>query len=445
MFANKNTPRFSTLLILLSVLLWVSLSSAQQQQETTDKSSPSSAEPDQSKDPAVNRHIERLGEVKTNEWKMDLTLPSAAPVVSPGEGEFVLPDEEQDQQLQQLLLDLALNPEDAGIQTQLNTLLVDVLDQVNRMIDVGFLDRAERLLQLIQSIDANIPGLSATKNRLQTVYDVGELLIAADVALESGRILEPENDNARYYFNRVLSKDPHNRSIQPGLAKVQTALVELALESARELDFETVGILLFEASAVREDQKLVEDAQSEVAIFAQERVAELEQKAIAAIDSGEFTLADLCIIDLIAFGGQELRVESLRARLTEARLYGGFEPGQVIVDELLQAGGTAPEIVVIAAGSYLMGSDGRTGVVYDNEKPQHRVTIERGFGLGVREVSVEEFRRFIESTGYRTAAERSGSSSVFDEAAGRLNNRADINWRYDYRGRKARPDCRSCM
>ena len=150
-------------------------------------------------------------------------------------------------------------------------------------------------------------------------------------------------------------------------------------------------------------------------------------------------MADFGIIDLMALGGQESQIKSLLARLKEARIYGGFEPGQVISDEL-KSGGKAPDIVIIGEGSFLMGSKGRSDDTYDHEEPQHRVIIERGFGLGVREVTVAEFQLFITRTGYRTAAELSGSSNIYDEAAGRLSKRSGINWRHDYKGKEAAPD-----
>lgn len=267
--------------------------------------------------------------------------------------------------------------------------------------------------------------------------EANELLDAGYAALEFQRILEPENDNALYYFREVLIIEPENSTVFIGLAKVQSALVDRALESARELDFDTAGAWLSKASTVHEDQTLIEDGHYAVAIFKQEYAAELELKAIRAMDAGKFSLVDIYVIDLIALGEQDARIASLRARLDELRFYGGFEPGQTISDELLQSGGKAPAIVVITAGSFLMGSREGSDNVLDNEKPQHRITFVHGFGLGIREVTVAEFRLFIERTGYRTAAERRGSSSVYNEAAGRLNRRSGVDWEYDYRGKKA--------
>ncbi len=74
----------------------------------------------------------------------------------------------------------------------------------------------------------------------------------------------------------------------------------------------------------------------------------------------------------------------------------------------------------------------------DSEGPKHRVTITRGFALGIREVSVGEFRLFAEATGYRTRAEVEESSWVYDEGSSRMTPRDGINWRHDFRGRRAR-------
>jgi formylglycine-generating enzyme required for sulfatase activity len=430
MIAGKNTLKHSTWPILLGVFVCVSNVSAQQPP----------ADPVNKQGTTDSRHIERLGEVSTDEWEMDLALPSADPVVVPVTGALVLPDTDQNQRLQQLLSSLAANPGDTRILGQLNTLLTQVLDQANGLTDAGSLDEAGQLLNLMQSVEPGFKGLNAAKNRLKSKSEASELLKAAEAALESQHVLEPENNSAFFYYSQALEKDPQSQAARLGMERVQKTLVDRALESARELDFDTAELWLLDASAIREDQKTVEDVRTEVATFKQQRASELEQKAIAAMNSGEFTLADFSIIDLIALGGQEAWVASLRARLEEARLYGGFEPGQLIRDELLQAGGHAPEIVIIAADSYLMGSRRRSDASRDKEEPQHRVTIKQGFGIGVREISVADFRLFVESTGYRSAAELSGSSRVYDESAGRLSDRGGVTWEHDYKGKKSKPD-----
>lgn len=412
MFASNFDLKNPILLILVSMLLCVSYSQAQQQPEE---------------------------EARTEEWEMDLRLPSVASVANPGGGAFVLPDEEQNQKLQQLLSGLAENPADAVVRAKLNALLSDVLGQANALMDAGLVDEAERLLPLVQSIDPGLAGLSAAISRLKVLEQSSDLLKAGDAALANGLLLEPENSSASYFYNQVLKRAPQNVTARKGLENVQMALIGQALESAREFDFETAEFLLQDAMTVREDQTAVEQARIEVSDIKQERAAELEQNVLDAMMSGNFNLADFGIIDLMAMGGQENRVQSLLTRLEEARFYGGFVPGQVISDEL-KSGGNAPAIVIIDAGSFLMGSKGRSDNSSDHEEPQHRVIIKRGFGLGVTEVSVAQFRLFVERTGYRTAAEISGSSSIYNEAAGRLSVRGRVNWRHDYKGKEAAPD-----
>ncbi len=420
MIASNNTLKYTTRLILFSVFLCASYSHAQQQagSPVDDK-----------------RRIDRLGEGSTDEWEMDLALPSAAPSSSSRNTELVLPDEDKNRELQRLLSNLAANPGKSSVLAQLNIFLADILDQANSLMDDGAFKQAEQLLSVVHSIDPGFRGLNPAKKRVKILKEADVFLIAGDAALKSQQILVPDSDNALYYFSMALSKDPQSKAGRAGMARVQGALIDRALEFARELDFETAEASLLDASAVLDDQELVESARVEVTVFKQERAAELEEKVIRAMNSGEFVLADFNIIDLIALGGQEARIESLRPRLEEARFYGGFEPGQIISDEL-SSGGKAPEIIVIAQGSFLMGSQSYSG----NEKPQHRVTIEHGFGLGTREVTVADFRLFIERSGYRTAAERKGSSSIYDEAAGRLSSKSGVNWQHDYKGKKAKPE-----
>jgi formylglycine-generating enzyme required for sulfatase activity len=75
-----------------------------------------------------------------------------------------------------------------------------------------------------------------------------------------------------------------------------------------------------------------------------------------------------------------------------------------------------------------MGSE--TGDVI--EKPSHRVQV-KSFELAKTEVTVKLFRTFAEATGYKTQAERSGSTWLRDlealEKGGRPWRMAPINWR----------------
>ncbi len=84
-----------------------------------------------------------------------------------------------------------------------------------------------------------------------------------------------------------------------------------------------------------------------------------------------------------------------------------------------------PEMLVVPAGSYRMGSPSWEQGRDDNEGPVHAVTFRAPFALGVYEVTVAEFGRFADETGYRTAAERDPEKGCLT-----LENPTRSKWEY---------------
>ena len=81
-----------------------------------------------------------------------------------------------------------------------------------------------------------------------------------------------------------------------------------------------------------------------------------------------------------------------------------------------------PELVVVPEGAYLMGSPSHEADRKDNEGPQHQVTITEPFAVGVYEVTVREFERFVDAVGYTVENE----CSTYE--AGRSDVRPGRNW-----------------
>jgi formylglycine-generating enzyme required for sulfatase activity len=71
------------------------------------------------------------------------------------------------------------------------------------------------------------------------------------------------------------------------------------------------------------------------------------------------------------------------------------------------------DLVFVPAGEFLMGSADGDKDAYDDEKPRHRVTVSRPFCLGKTEVTVGQFKRFVEATGYKTDAEKAGDKRTW--------------------------------
>ncbi|MCL2244123.1 MAG: SUMF1/EgtB/PvdO family nonheme iron enzyme [Treponema sp.] len=84
-------------------------------------------------------------------------------------------------------------------------------------------------------------------------------------------------------------------------------------------------------------------------------------------------------------------------------------------------------MVRINGGTFTMGSPANeTG--RDNDETQHQVTVS-SFYMGKYEVTVGEFRRFVNATGYITDAEKSGGGYVWTTE---WELKSDANWKNPY-------------
>ncbi len=94
------------------------------------------------------------------------------------------------------------------------------------------------------------------------------------------------------------------------------------------------------------------------------------------------------------------------------------EPLKVIHDRLA-IGGNAPALVIMPAGTYLMGSPPYEPERFPNEGPQHSVTI-NAFAVGRSAVTFDEYDRFCDATGAKYS---------FDENWGRGDRPAiHVSW-----------------
>ena len=106
---------------------------------------------------------------------------------------------------------------------------------------------------------------------------------------------------------------------------------------------------------------------------------------------------------------------------------------QTLVVELAQGGSAGdviqdcpqcPQMVNIPAGSFRMGDIQGGGD--SDEKPVHRVSVS-AFLLGQTEVTVGQFRAFVDASGYKTEAEQGDGCYVYEN--GSWDKRSNANWR----------------
>ena len=82
--------------------------------------------------------------------------------------------------------------------------------------------------------------------------------------------------------------------------------------------------------------------------------------------------------------------------------------------------------VHINGGTFMMGSPATEPEREIDEGPQRQVTVS-SFYMARNHVTVGEFRRFVDATGYRTDAETGGGGTIFIND--RAEQRANVNWR----------------
>lgn len=90
----------------------------------------------------------------------------------------------------------------------------------------------------------------------------------------------------------------------------------------------------------------------------------------------------------------------------------------------------------VEGGSFMMGctSEQSTGTgCMQDEKPAHRVSVGTFF-LAKHEVTVGQFRAFVQATGHRTTAEQEGSSYIWNGSEWKLTS--GVMWEHDEEGRK---------
>jgi formylglycine-generating enzyme required for sulfatase activity/tRNA A-37 threonylcarbamoyl transferase component Bud32 len=110
---------------------------------------------------------------------------------------------------------------------------------------------------------------------------------------------------------------------------------------------------------------------------------------------------------------------------------GGPDPAPVLGPEPVAGDARALqgiEFRYVPAGTFVMGSSPGPGIPAA-ETPARQVTLTRPFWLATDPATVEQFGRFVEATGYRTSAERTGQGRRQVRPNGKWVADPDVTWR----------------
>lgn len=304
-------------------------------------------------------------------------------------------------------------------------------------IDFDAAHRAHEIGAVARAIDPGREDIRAYLGELDQSDEVTALNREGEAELRAGRLGE-SGGGALAKFREALAIAPESARARQGIAAAESALIRRAELAAAESDFVEADRWLDLAAPIRPDLETVPDARRRIAIERAAQVRRLRDEGLAALlrrDGLEDARRALAALLRIAEPGSDAATE-LRSRIDLAAHYGLYRPGQQFTDAL-EDGGRGPLMVVVPHGGFRMGAGPGEEGASDAERPQHYVRFDRGFAMGRTEVTVGQFRRFIEATGHETRAERRGFSTVYDERRGNLVKRSGVDWRHDYTGAPA--------
>jgi TonB family protein len=168
---------------------------------------------------------------------------------------------------------------------QVNELLLrDRVEQARVAIRNDRFEDAGRLIAEARGFatgdSTEIDLLAEELNTARSQQRVGETISLANDRLDSGRLVTPANDNARYYYELALSNDPGNQAAQQGLIAVASKLVLQARDAIDDGNLDRAGRLLDDAAEL--DPSSAELAATVGALRTErETIAEAERRAEA--------------------------------------------------------------------------------------------------------------------------------------------------------------------
>lgn len=335
---------------------------------------------------------------------------------------------------------LAMAPDNADARAGLEALSKRLADNAGRAIDAGDTQAAQALLNLLRALPGGVEASTPLQARLFVLEHVQPLLRQAAEQERSGHAFAPAGFSALDLYRRVLGLDPDNTVAERGLRRLQRGVLQQVRAALAGEDYARAGRLLEQAASIAPDTTALSAMRAQYGQVREQRARDLVVRADAALQAHAPQLAQQLAGDARKLDAGLPALSAFETKVRDMRLYGGRVPGQVFADNFMDRVGSAPTMVVIPAGQFMMGSRaGQTGF-RSNQAPAHEVIFAKGFALSRSEVSVAQFRAFVRATGYVSSAERAGGAMVYDELTGRMRLDAGASWRDGYDGQPAAGD-----
>jgi len=333
---------------------------------------------------------------------------------------------------------LELDPANVRAREGLDGALRAAFEAVELALDDGDARPANELLAAVAELQPAAERAAALARRLQQQPQLETLLREGAQRMAAGQRFEPEGASALDSYRAALALDPRNRAASQGLVEIEALVLERALAAASVDEFADADRLLALAGAIVPGSQRQLATRSRIVELQQRRAEGLMERAGMALDARDVDRAAELVARAEALAAPPEAVAALKLRVENARIYDHYGPGESFEDPFADRSGSGPTMVVIPIGEFTMGSADSERGRKASEGPRHAVNIGNAFALSRGEVTVAQFRRFVEATAYLTDAEKLGNSTYYDESSGRMTTGKGVDWRSDYVGNPAR-------
>ena len=320
----------------------------------------------------------------------------------------------------------------AGVQSSLDALI----ERGRLATRVGRFADARRVVKIADQLLPTHADLAGYRRHLASALQAGDWVGKAKAAAAADRFTEPAGESALDFFTRAQRAYADYEPAAEERKRLNAKLLDKAWKLAVSDDFQQADARLQQSERFLPGSAGERVMGLRIIERREWRSASLLARGNDAVDRLRLDRADALLKRAKVVAAQPHGVDALRERIHLARHYGPFEPAEVFAEKL-KSGGNAPEMVVVPYGKTIMGSDDSQAQGRANERPVHSVEFRRGFAIARNELTVAEFRRFIQATGHRTVASREGHSTVYDEKGGVFSEHAGVDWRRDHVGRVA--------
>ncbi len=333
---------------------------------------------------------------------------------------------------------LEIDPEDERALAGIREIAAELLRQAGEAVEAGDRDLTLDLLSQAEELEADPAAVAELRSQLARKDELTGLLAKARSQIDQDQLTAPEGDNALETLQTVLAREPGNEVAAAAMAEIEAKLIQRTTVQLDAGNYSQALASLDTAGMVFGESQAVNQIRLQVLSERQARWDDTVSDVTDAIEANRLDEAEAGI-SMLRESGYDGSIAMLSSRLHEMRLLNSYQPGDVLVD-MLRAGDPALPMVVVGQGSFTMGSPSDETGRRNAEGPLQIITFSRPFAVSQTEITVGEFRRFVEATGYVTDAEKAGESRIYEVRDGQLVSASGVDWRKDFNGDDARDE-----